>query len=184
MSARALRTIGDPVLRAPSADATAEFLATPEFAALVADLVDTMRVEGGIGIAAPQIGEGIRVAIIEIASGSTRYPGMQPFPLTLFVNPRITVVDPTEQGFWEGCLSVPGLRGYVLRPRAVRVDYLDAGGTRRSLAADGFLATVVQHELDHLDGVLFVDKVRDTTRLATVENYAKFWADSDYPREI
>ena len=184
MAARPLRTIGDPVLRARAADATPGFIAAPEFAALVADLVDTMHVEGGIGIAAPQIGEGVRMAIIEILAGSTRYPGMQPFPLTLFVNPRIVVVDPTEQGFWEGCLSVPGLRGYVQRPRAVRVDYLDAGGASRSLHAEDFLATVVQHELDHLDGVLFVDRVRDTKRLATVENYAKYWARADGPPEI
>jgi len=176
MAVRELRTIGDPVLRAPAADATRLHLETPAFAALLADLVDTMHAEDGIGIAAPQIGESVRVAVIEIASASTRYPGMQPFPLTLFVNPRVVVVDATEQGFWEGCLSVPGLRGYVRRPRAVRVEYLDAAGAPRVLAAEGFLATVIQHELDHLDGVLFVDRVRDTTRLATVENYQKHWS--------
>ena len=143
-----------------------------------------MHAEGGIGIAAPQIGEPLRAAVIEISSVSNRYPGMQPFPLTLFINPRIVVVDATEQGFWEGCLSVPGLRGYVLRPRGVRVEYLDAAGSSRSLLAEGFLATVVQHELDHLDGVLFVDRVRDTKRLTTVENYVKHWARADDSPEI
>jgi peptide deformylase len=73
-------------------------------------------------------------------------------------------------------LSVPNLRGYVLRPRGVRVDFLDGRGCAQSLEAEGFLATVLQHELDHLDGVLFVDRIRDTTKLATVENYVRYWA--------
>jgi peptide deformylase len=184
MAVRPLRTIGDPVLRTPAADVAPAFLRSPELDRLIADLVDTMRAEGGIGIAAPQIGESLRAAIIEIAPDSTRYPDMQPFPLTLFVNPCIHVLDATEQSFWEGCLSVPGLRGYVPRPRRVRVDYLNAKGAAESLTADGFLATVLQHELDHLDGVLFVDRVRDTTRLTTLENYARYWARRDDSLEI
>ena len=164
------------MLRTRAVEIDAATLGTASFAGLVGDLIDTMHAEGGIGIAAPQIGESVRVAIIEIDAASTRYPDMSAFPLTLFVNPRVTVVDAAEQGFWEGCLSVPGLRGYVSRPREVRVEYLDGDGTPRLLEAEGFLATVVQHELDHLDGVLFVDRVRDTRRLATVENYARYWA--------
>ena len=176
MAVRPLRTIGDPVLRTRAADVDSSALTTSSFAALTRDLVDTMHAEGGIGIAAPQIGELVRAAIIEIDAASTRYPDMHAFPRTLFVNPRVTVIDPSEQGYWEGCLSVPGLRGYVWRPRGVQVDYLDEHGMAQSLVAEGFLATVIQHELDHLDGVLFVDRVRDTRRLATVENYAKYWA--------
>jgi peptide deformylase len=184
MAVRVLRTIGDPFLRARASDVELSFLETPAFAELVTDLVDTMHAEGGIGIAAPQIGESVRIAVIEIDASSTRYPDMQAFPRTLFVNPRVSVIDETEQGYWEGCLSVPGLRGFVSRPRAVRVDYLDASGSACSLDAAGFLATVLQHELDHLDGVLFVDRVRDTTRLATVENYARFWARREGTPEI
>jgi len=185
MAAREVRTIGDPVLREPAAMMDAGALATPEFARLVDDLVDTMHAEGGIGIAAPQVGEAVRVAVIAIDPASTRYPGMKGFPLTLFVNPRVTIVDATEQGFWEGCLSVPNLRGYVLRPRGVRVDFLDGTGRAHTMHAEGFLATVLQHELDHLDGILFVDRIRDTTRLATVENYARFWAGTaSAPTEI
>ena len=184
MAVRPLRTIGDPVLRTPAADVGDALFRSPQLEELVVDLVDTMRAEGGIGIAAPQIGESVRAAVIEIAPESTRYPDMQPFPLTLFLNPRIHVVDATEQSFWEGCLSVPGLRGYVPRPRGVRVDYIDDAGAPQSIAAEGFLATVLQHELDHLDGVLFVDRVRDTTRLTTLENYAKYWARRDDPIEI
>jgi len=184
MPVRALRTIGDPSLRSRASDVERSFLDTPAFVQLVTDLVDTMHAEGGIGIAAPQIGESLRVAVIEIDASSSRYPDMQAFARTLFVNPIVTVIDETEQGYWEGCLSVPGLRGYVARPRAVRIDYVDASGGARSFDAEGFLATVLQHELDHLDGILFVDRVRDTTRLATVENYAKFWARRDGAPEI
>jgi peptide deformylase len=182
---RPVRKIGDPVLRAPAATYAAADLSSADFARLIDDMVETMHAEGGIGIAAPQIGEPVRIAVIAIDRASARYPDMADFPLTVFVNPRITVLDPTEQGFWEGCLSVPNLRGYVLRPRGVRVDFLDAHGRAQSLHADGFLATVLQHELDHLDGVLFVDRVRDTTKLATIENYVRYWAPSaTEPSEI
>lgn len=176
MALRPVRKIGDPVLRRPAVTYTFDHPSSPDFVQLIDDMVETMHAEGGIGIAAPQIGEPVRVAVIAIAKASTRYPDMADFPLTVFVNPRITVLDPTEQGFWEGCLSVPNLRGYVLRPRAVRVDFLDGRGCAQSLEAEGFLATVLQHELDHLDGFLFVDRVRDTTKLATVENYVRYWA--------
>jgi peptide deformylase len=173
---RPVRKIGDPLLRRPAVDYATEELSSEGFASLIGDMVDTMQAEGGIGIAAPQIGESVRVAVIAIDRASARYPGMADFPLTVFVNPRVTVLDPAEQGFWEGCLSVPNLRGFVLRPRRVRVDFLDERGQAQSLHAQGFLATVLQHELDHLDGVLFVDRVRDTTKLATVENYLRYWA--------
>ena len=176
MAVREVRKIGDPVLRESAAAVDIAAIATAEFARLVDDMVETMHAEGGIGIAAPQIGESVRVAVIAIDPASSRYPGMTGFPLTLFINPRISVVDPTEQGFWEGCLSVPNLRGYVFRPRGIRVEFLDGHGRARSLHAEGFLATVLQHELDHLDGVLFVDRVRDTTKLTTIENYARYWA--------
>jgi len=140
-------------------------------------MIDTMRVEDGIGIAAPQIGESLQVAVVEIDDDSRRYPNMGRFGTTVFINPVITVLDPVEQAFWEGCLSVPDLRGIVHRPRKIRVDYLDRDGARRWLEAEDFPATVLQHELDHLQGVLFVDRVSDTKTLATVEEYRRFWMD-------
>lgn len=173
---RPVRRIGDPLLRQAAAAYPVGALSDADFTRLIDDMVAAMHAEGGIGIAAPQIGESVRVAIIAIDRASARYPNMADFPLTVFVNPHITVLDPTEQGHWEGCLSVPNLRGYVLRPRAVRVDFLDERGTHRSLDAEGFLATVLQHEIDHLDGLLFIDRVRDTTKLATVENYTRYWS--------
>lgn len=174
MPVRTVRTIGDPLLRRRARPVRPESVREGALRSLLTDMLDTMHAEGGIGIAAPQIGESVRVAIIEIDAASTRYPAMTPLPRTIFVNPEITVLDPAEQGYWEGCLSVPVLRGFVERPRAVRVDFLDETGAPRTLTASGFLATVLQHELDHLDGVLFVDRVRDTTRMATLENLVAF----------
>jgi peptide deformylase len=91
------------------------------------------------------------------------------------------VLDPSPHGFWEGCLSVPGLRGYVERPRKIKVDYLDEHGAARTIVAEDFLATVFQHELDHLDGVLYVDKMVDKTRFAFVEEYQRYHLTPDEP---
>jgi len=177
MAIRAVTKIGNPILRRAARPLEREEISSPQMRRLVEDMIDTMRAEDGIGIAAPQVGEGVQVAVVEIARDSARYPNMAQFGITVFVNPVVTVLDATEQAYWEGCLSVPDLRGIVHRPRQVRVDYLDLAGAAHHLEAEGFLATVLQHELDHLRGVLFVDLVRDTTKLATVEEYRRFWMD-------
>lgn len=178
MAIRPVLTIGNPLLRRVARDLTREEILSEGFRSVLDDMVDTMHHEQGIGIAAPQIGESLQAAIIEIDAESLRYPGQEPFGRRVFLNPRITVVDAAEQGFWEGCLSVPNLRGFVERPRRVRVDYLDENAAPRVIEADGFLATVFQHELDHLQGVLYVDRIRDMTRLATLEDYARYWRDN------
>ena len=169
--------IGDPMLRQKARPLTPEEIGSHTIRELVADMADTMHAEGGIGIAAPQVGASLRAVIVEIDAGSTRYPDMRSFPLTVMLNPRLTVLDAEEQAYWEGCLSVPNLRGLVFRPRKVRVEYADIDGAQHAIVAEGFLATVFQHELDHLDGILFIDKVRDTRRLATTENYQRFWVE-------
>ncbi len=140
-------------------------------------MIETMKEVGGIGLAAPQVHESLQLAIIEFKQDSARYPGMGDQPLTVFINPKITVLDKTEQSFWEGCLSVPELRGLVYRPRKVQVDYLDENGNSKQLVAEDFLATVVQHELDHLAGKLFVDRLRNEpgkTPLAFLDEYKKY----------
>jgi len=141
---------------------------------LVADMADTLKDYGGIGLAAPQIGEPVRVAIIEIAGGPTRYGELAPMPLQVFINPVIEVVSPAAQGYWEGCLSVPGLRGFVERPQHVRVRYLDEHGEACALELQGFAATVFQHEFDHLDGRLFVDRVTDTRLLSFEREFERY----------
>jgi peptide deformylase len=172
---RNVALIGDPVLRKIARSLASEEIGSPWVRDLVRDMIDTMHELEGIGIAAPQVGESVQLAVIEIAPDSTRYPDMMPFETGVFVNPRITVLDRTEQGFWEGCLSVPDLRGFVERPCKIRVDWVDLDNRPQTLVATDFLATVFQHELDHLAGTLFVDKVRDMSKLATVENFQRFW---------
>lgn len=176
MAIREVATIGNPILRQTARDLTPEELATPELRALVADMIDTMHHLDGIGLAAPQISEPLQLAVIQLELESERYPDMDSLPLTVFVNPKITILDEEEQEFWEGCLSVPDLRGVVARPRKVRVDFHDLEGAAQSITAEGFIATVLQHELDHLSGVLFLDRMRDMTQLATIADFARYWA--------
>lgn len=149
--------MGEPLLRAVAAPVE-RFDAG--LAALVADLDETMRHLSGAGIAAPQIGVSLRVVIFELAD-NPRYPHLEPVPYTVLVNPRLTVLDATEEEGWEGCLSVPGLRGLVPRFRRLRYQGFDASGAPIDRTVEGFHARVVQHEVDHLDGILFPQRVRD-----------------------
>jgi peptide deformylase len=97
-------------------------------------------------------------------------------PLTVFVNPKIEVVDPATRGYWEGCLSVPGMRGFVERPQHIRIDYTNLARRTETIELEGFLATVFQHELDHLDGKLYVDRLSDTSLLSFEEEFLRYLA--------
>jgi peptide deformylase len=165
MAVREIIRMGHPLLRRRARPLLTDELGSDAIRALLTDMIDTLRHAGGIGLAAPQVGESIRLAIIEIPGGPSRYGVIPPMPLTVFVNPEIDVIDATAAGCWEGCLSVPGLRGWVERPQHVRVRALDLHGESFKLELKGFLATVFQHEFDHLDGRLYVDLVRDTRNL-------------------
>ena len=153
--------MGDPRLLARSsevADARA-----PEIASLLVDMRDTMRAQNGAGLAAPQIGVGLRVVIFGVER-NPRYPDVEPVPYTELINPVLTDLSAEMEEGWEGCLSVPGLRGVV--PRHLRLHYrgFDAEGNVVARDAEGFHARVVQHECDHLDGILYPMRVRDFTR--------------------
>jgi peptide deformylase len=128
-------------------------------------MVDTLHAAGGIGLAAPQVNQSIRLAIVEIPGGSSRYGEVPAMPLTVFVNPVIQVLQEETAGYWEGCLSIPGLRGFVERPQHIRVSALDLSGDPFELELTGFMATVFQHEFDHLDGRLYVDRIGDMNNL-------------------
>lgn len=149
--------MGEPLLRSIAAPIT-RFDA--ELAALVADMDETMRALSGAGIAAPQIGVSARVVIFELAD-NPRYPHVAPVPYTVLVNPLITSLTAEQEEGWEGCLSVPGMRGLVPRFRRVRYRGFDLQGKPIDRTVDGFHARVVQHEVDHLDGILFPQRVRD-----------------------
>lgn len=172
---RPLIRMGNPLLRETAKTLTLSEVKSVEFVQLLEDMRESMKHYGGIGLAAPQIGDSRQVAIIELQGGQNRYGSMEGLPFTVFINPEIEVLDETEQGFWEGCLSVPGLRGFVERPRKVRVKFMDETGADRVIDAEGFLATVIQHELDHLFGYLYVDRLRDTRLLSFQEEFTQFY---------
>ena len=174
MAVRKIIRMGHPTLRKPSRPLTDAEIRSPEIAALVEDMVDTLHDYGGIGLAAPQIDEPIRLAIIEIPGGESRYGELAAMPLSVFANPRIEVLDPAPAGYWEGCLSVPGLRGFVERPQHIRVTATDLSGNPIDLTLQGFPATVFQHEFDHLDGRLYVDLIEDPRRLVFEEELARY----------
>jgi peptide deformylase len=157
MAVRPVLKMGEPLLRAV-AQPVARFDA--QLAALVADMDDTMRALSGAGIAAPQIGVSARVVIFELKD-NPRYPHIQPVPYTVLVNPVLTPLTDEEAEGWEGCLSVPGLRGLVPRVTRLRYSGFDLAGVPLERTVEGFHARVVQHEVDHLDGILFPQRVRD-----------------------
>jgi len=175
MAVRRIIRMGHPNLRSIAEPVAKELIGSEELNRLIADMTDTLYDYGGIGLAAPQIDVPLRLAIIEIAGGPSRYGDLQALPLTTFINPVVSVLDETREGYWEGCLSVPGLRGFVQRPQHVHIDYTDEKGTPETLELSGFLATVFQHEFDHLDGKLYIDRLEDSSKLVFDEEFLRYW---------
>lgn len=169
MAVRPILRIGDPRLRQVSQPVAA--FDTPELHALIRDMFDTMAAADGAGLAAPQIGVLQRVMIFGVES-NPRYPDVEDVPATVLINPGFEIIDDREQGFWEGCLSVPGMRGYVERPAGIRYRGFDAAGEPVEREAAGFHAIVFQHEYDHLDGILYPDRITDTRRFGFVDELA------------
>jgi peptide deformylase len=174
VSVREITTIGDPVLRKRARELSPEELHSPEIQRLIDDLIETRRAAAGAGLAASQVGEAVRVAVVEVEPDNRRYPYKPPFPLTVLVNPVLEPVDDEGVQINEGCLSVPDLRGEVPRHPAVRARYLDREGNEREQVVRGLSAGTLQHEVDHLDGVLFVDRVTDPTTLSTWRQFDRF----------
>lgn len=158
MAIRPVLKIGDPFLN-KIVDPVLEFN-TPELHALIDDMRDTMASLAGAGLAAPQIGVSARVVIFSMKD-NPRYPNEEAIEETVLINPQIEVLSNQEQGMWEGCLSVPGMRGYVERPSQIRYCGFDQYGNKIDRTVSGFHAIVVQHECDHLDGVLYPMKLKD-----------------------
>jgi peptide deformylase len=137
-----------------------------------------MRAANGAGLAANQVGETVRVAVVEVRQGNPRYPYKPPIPLTVIVNPMIEPLDDEIEQINEGCLSVPNLRGEVPRQMNIRLRYLDRDGAEHEEVRRGLTAGTFQHELDHLDGVLFVDRVADPKTLTTWAEFERFHRDA------
>ena len=173
MAIRKIAQIGHPVLRQVAREVTREELAGRAMHHFIDDLVETMRDAGGAGIAANQVHEPIRVCVVEVAN-NPRYPYKPNWPLTILVNPLVeSTTDETFLNF-EGCLSVPNLRGQVPRSTGVRVRALDRAGHALDFEVKGLTAGTFQHEADHLDGKLFVDRVVDTRTLCTWSEFERF----------
>jgi len=173
MTIRKIATVGHPVLRAPTQVLTAERLASPGIQTLIDDMIETMRDANGAGIAANQVYESVRIAVIEV-NDNPRYPYKPKIPLTVIVNPVIEPLDDETVEINEGCLSVPNMRGDVFRHVNVRVRYLDREGNEHDEVRRGLTAGTFQHECDHLDGTLFLDRVVDPTTLTTWEQFERF----------
>jgi peptide deformylase len=158
MAVRRILKMGEPALLQIAEPVTA--FGTPELRALLEDMFDTMDARDGAGLAAPQIGVSQRVVIFGV-EGNPRYPEAERVPTTVLINPEITVSAPEMESGWEGCLSVPGMRGLVDRHARIRYRGFDAEGNRVEREAQGFHARVVQHECDHLDGILYPARIKD-----------------------
>ncbi len=157
MAVKPVLRMGHPVLRQVAQPVTAF---GSELDALIADMDDTMRAEHGAGIAAPQIGVSSRVVIFEVQE-NPRYPHVTPVPYTVLINPTLTPLGMELEEGWEGCLSVPGMRGLVPRYQRLHYTGFDRDGMPIERTVEGFHARVVQHEVDHLDGILYPQRVRD-----------------------
>lgn len=177
MTIRKIAKIGHPVLRTPARVVTKEELGTAAMQTFIDDLVETMRDANGAGLAANQVHEPIRICAIEVGD-NPRYPYKPKIPLTILVNPHILPVAEETFDNYEGCLSVPDLRGLVPRYTEIRVRALDREGSEVDRVIKGVTAGTFQHEVDHLDGMLFLDRVRDTTTLCTWDAFRKYHEDA------
>jgi len=158
MAVRQVLKMGNPLLYEPSLPV--EEFNTPELSNIITDMFDTMAEYQGVGLAAPQIGIRKRIVIFGLES-STRYPDVEAVPETILINPVITTIGDETSDAWEGCLSIPVMRGLVNRPAVVEYSGYTPGGERILRRVDGFHARVVQHECDHLDGILYPLRITD-----------------------
>ncbi|HEX8824005.1 MAG TPA: peptide deformylase [Archangium sp.] len=174
---------GEPVLRRRARDLTPEEIGSPGVQQLIALMRDTMRDAPGVGLAAPQVGVDVRLAVIEdraeyqaaVSPEDLAARERKPVDFHVLINPRLTVEDPTPVEFHEGCLSVNGFAALVRRARGVRVEALDHQGQPVSLSARGWYARILQHEIDHLDGMLYLDRMEPRS-FTTAENHRRYWA--------
>lgn len=174
MSVHTIIRMGHPTLRKVAEPFPINEIGRQSFEVLIADMRETLHAYGGIGLAAPQINVSYQIVVVEIENTTTRYGEVDLVPFSVIINPAITIIDEAPGGYWEGCLSIPGMMGYVERPQHVRIDYLDEAGLSQSIELKGFLATIFQHEIDHLQGTLYVDRLKDPSLFAFEDEYNAF----------
>jgi peptide deformylase len=166
--------LGHPVLRQGARPVALERIRSAEVQRIIDDMVETMREYDGAGLAAPQVHTLLQIAVIEVA-GNPRYPDAPHIPLTVLVNPVVTPLTEEMEDGWEGCLSVPDLRGMVPRYTAVRLQGHDRDGQPVDMVAKDFFARVLQHEVDHLQGIVYVDRMRDLSTLSHIAEWKRHW---------
>jgi peptide deformylase len=169
---RKIARLGHPVLRQVAHPVPEEAITGDEVQRLIKDLLDTVLEYEGVGLAAPQIFDSRRVFVMYEGTGDDRVPRPRP---TVWVNPQLTFADDDIVDGWEGCLSIPDLRGQVGRHRSVLVTGFDAQGRARRVRYEGFPAIVAQHEYDHLDGIVFVDRMSDMHSLSFLKEFERYW---------
>jgi peptide deformylase len=174
MSILKVARMGHPVLRAKARPVERADIKGAVIQKLIDDMMETMTEYHGVGLAAPQVHEHVRMFVAALDGGD----GQIPEPIAI-INPEIAVVGTLTVEDWEGCLSIPDIRGRVPRAREIRVRAFDRRGDRIELRAENFAARVIQHEADHLDGVLFLDRMRTFESLTYLEEYSRYWAKED-----
>jgi peptide deformylase len=174
MSILKVARMGHPVLRQGARKVDPAEIKTPAFQKLVDDMLETMREYDGIGLAAPQVHQSVRLALIGIEDGRGEDRNIRVLPV---VNPEVTPTGKATAEDWEGCLSLPRLRGRVVRPDRIQLRALDRRGNRVEFDLEGYPARVAQHEIDHLDGVLFIDRMKSFETLCFLDEYSKYWTD-------
>lgn len=171
--------LGHPVLRTKAHPVDPKSIASPGIQRLIDDMFDTMREYSGVGLAAPQVHEGVRLFVAGLRPGTIGSEIGDDMPLVALVNPEITLVGKATEVGWEGCLSIPDIRGRVPRAPEVRVRAFDRAGKAVSFTAKGFPARVIQHEYDHLEGILFLDRMSTLETLTYLEEYERYWGRHD-----
>ncbi|MCX8071787.1 MAG: peptide deformylase [Candidatus Binatia bacterium] len=167
--------LGHPVLRQVAAAVTSAEIARPETQRLIDDMVETMIEYDGVGLAAPQVHVSKQIAVYAVES-NPRYPHAPSIPLTVLINPRVTPLGEEQEEDWEGCLSIPELRGRVPRFARLRVEAFDRHGKRIEYTAEGFHARVLQHEMDHLLGRVYLDRMRSFESLSFLREFFRYHA--------
>jgi peptide deformylase len=165
--------LGHPVIRTPAKPVDPKVIPTHDFQRLLDDMAETMREYTGVGLAAPQVHLPLQIAVLEVEN-HPRYPDMPPVPLSFLINPAVTVTEPDTIDDWEGCLSIPELRGRVPRYRQLRVTALGRNGEPLDFIANDFHARVIQHETDHLKGEVYLDRMPDMKSLGHLLEWQRF----------
>jgi peptide deformylase len=186
MSILKVARMGHPVLRTRAKSLEVADIKSPEIQQLIDDMFETMQEYQGVGLAAPQVHASVRLFVAGFAPGADDDDDEEEeerVPLMALINPEISVVGDDTAEDWEGCLSIPDIRGRVVRAREIKVKGYDRRGRRIEINARGFTARVIQHEADHLDGVLFFDRMESLETLTFLDEFGKYWSRRSVPEE-